>query len=500
MTSYTASLATIRWWAGPASIELDGEAGVDTMIGGADSDIYIVDNAADQVIENLSDGILDEVRTSASYTLASDSHVERLKTISDSATDAINLTGNQFVNQIIGNHGDNIINGGANVDEMIGRAGNDTYFVDHQNDRVIEDAVFVGSDRVLSSVSLVLQSGNSVETLSTDNDAGTTAINLTGNEFANTIRGNAGSNVLDGRSGVDTLAGFGGNDSYRVDSALDRVLGEAAGQGTDNVNATVSYTLAAGLSVETLRVQDALTTNAVNLTANEIANIVTGNAGANVINGGAGADSMRGLGGNDIYVVDNAGDRVTEAVNAGTDLVTTALSIVLGANVENAILTGGANINGFGNALNNGLVGNSGMNVLNGGDGIDQLSGASGNDQLAGGLGNDVLIGGVGKDTILFHTALNATSNVDTITDFKVIDDTVRLENAVFTALTATGALNADAFHIGAAAADAEDRIIYNSATGALLYDANGVGGAAGIQFAKLATGLALTNVDFFVA
>ena len=172
--------------------------------------------------------------------------------------------------------------------------------------------------------------------------------------------------------------------------------------------------------------------------------------------------------------------KFTEAVNAGTDLVTTALSIVLGANVENAILTGGANINGFGNVLNNGLVGNSGMNVLNGGDGIDQLSGASGNDQLAGGLGNDVLIGGVGKDTFLFHTALNATSNVDTVTDFKVIDDTVRLENAVFTALTATGALNADAFHIGAAAADAEDRIIYNSATGALLYDANGVGGAAG--------------------
>ena len=183
------------------------------MIGGAGNDIYVVDNAGDQVIENLNEGLGDEVRASASYTLASDSHVERLKTISDSATDAINLTGNQFVNKIIGNHGDNIINGGADADEMIGRAGNDTYFVDHQNDRVVEEAVFVGSDRVLSSVSFVLQTGNSVETLSTDNDAGTTAINLTGNEFANTILGNAGSNVLDGKGGVDTISGFGGNDS-----------------------------------------------------------------------------------------------------------------------------------------------------------------------------------------------------------------------------------------------------------------------------------------------
>ena len=106
---------------------------------------------------------------------------------------------------------------------------------------------------------------------------------------------------------------------------------------------------------------------------------------------------MRGLGGNDTYVVDNAGDKVIEAANAGTDIVTSALSIVLGDHVENAILTGSANINGAGNALANTLIGNSAINVLNGGDGIDRLSGAAGNDLLAGGLGNDTLIGGVGR-------------------------------------------------------------------------------------------------------
>ena len=69
----------------------------------------------------------------------------------------------------------------------------------------------------------------------------------------------------------------------------------------------------------------------------------------------------------------------------------------------------------------------------------------------------------------------------------------------MFTALTTTGALNADAFHIGTAAADAEDRIIYNSANGNLFYDANGTGAGGPCQFAKLGAGLALTNLDFAV-
>ena len=116
---------------------------------------------------------------------------------------------------------------------------------------------------------------------------------------------------------------------------------------------------------------------------------------------------------------------------------------------------------------------------------------------LNGAAGNDILTGFGGSDTFRFTTALGAL-NVDTLTDFNVAADTIHLENAVFTGLP-TGALAADAFHIGAAAADAEDRIVYNKTTGALIFDANGnaLGGAT--QFAKLTAGLAMTNADFFV-
>ena len=102
-------------------------------------------------------------------------------------------------------------------------------------------------------------------------------------------------------------------------------------------------------------------------------------------------------------------------------------------------------------------------------------------------------------DKFLFNTALNAATNVDTITDMTAGVDIIRLDDAFFAGIGAVGVLNADAFHIGAAAADAEDRIVYNSATGELFFDANGSAAGGSTLFANLATGLALSNTDFHV-
>ena len=115
-------------------------------------------------------------------------------------------------------------------------------------------------------------------------------------------------------------------------------------------------------------------------------------------------------------------------------------------------------------------------------------------------LQRPLLTGGAGLDTFIFNTALNTATNRDTITDFSVADDTIRLENAIFTAIGPVGTLAAAAFHIGAAATTAAHRIIYNSATGTLTYDSNGSAAGGATQFAILDTGLALTNADFLIS
>ena len=143
-----------------------------------------------------------------------------------------------------------------------------------------------------------------------------------------------------------------------------------------------------------------------------------------------------------------------------------------------------------GGAGNDSLIGSLGNDTLNGGDDSDDLD---------GGTGNDSLIGGSGNDQFIFNTALGAT-NVDTISGYSTTADTIVLDRAVFTALGSPGTLTAGAFNTGSAASQADDRIIYDTTTGALLYDADGVGGVAAVQFATLTgvTGL-INNTEFLI-
>ena len=110
-------------------------------------------------------------------------------------------------------------------------------------------------------------------------------------------------------------------------------------------------------------------------------------------------------------------------------------------------------------------------------------------------------LGGSGADSFVFNTALNATTNTDTITDFAPVDDTLVLENAIFTQFVATGAIPAGTFvaNAGGVAGDANDYLLYDANTGKLFYDADGNGAGAKVEFVTLVGIPALTAADFSI-
>ena len=236
------------------------------------------------------------------------------------------LTGTAGIDVIYGFGGDDDISGlagndylvgGAGVDHMDGGAGNDTYYVDDPADEVVE-AAGQGNDRIAASVTYILPVGLEIETLEALNLSDTNAMDLQGNEFAQTIIGNDGVNILRGQEGDDVLIGLGGNDylaggdgadrmfgnagndTFYVDNAADAVL-EAAGDGVDRVAAIVSYQLASGADIQIFEAVTLGDTTALQLVGNEIGQLVVGNAGDNLIDGGGGRDELIGMGGVDTF-------------------------------------------------------------------------------------------------------------------------------------------------------------------------------------------------------
>jgi Ca2+-binding RTX toxin-like protein len=231
---------------------------------------------------------------------------------------------------------------------------------------------------------------------------------------------------------------------------------------------------------------------------------------------------ITGRGGNSIIATD--GDRLN-LTNYGTlNGHVTALSAGLADSVfNNGRIVGNVNL-GSGNDVYRGVgsvsgtvSGEAGNDALSGGNGADKLDGATENDTLIGNGGGDTLIGGAGIDTLfgglgvdslngganadffVFNTALNAVTNRDIITGFSHVDDTIRLENAIFSKLAAVGSLNPAFFRVGAAALDANDYIVYNPTNGVLSYDNNGNAAGGSTAFAVLALHPAVAGNDFQV-
>ena len=135
----------------------------------------------------------------------------------------------------------------------------------------------------------------------------------------------------------------------------------------------------------------------------------------------------------------------------------------------------------------------SGNDRLAGDEGNDTLNSGAGDDRLNGGAGVDSLTGGTGADQFIFDNL----ASVDTITDFSPTDDTIVLVGPDFESETVPD--RAAIFKLSTQALDADDRILYNPATGALSFDRDGSGAAAAVQFATLAGAPELSDANFIL-
>lgn len=234
------------------------------------------------------------------------------------------------------------------------------------------------------------------------------------------------------------------------------------------------------------------------LTGGLSADTLNGNSGDDTLFGLAGNDDLFGDAGNDTLVGGAGGDFLAGGTGTDTASYATATQAVAASLANPSINKGDAAGDTYESVER--LVGSSYNDSLNGSHATnDVISGGAGADVIKGYRGNDTLYGNNGADTFVFNSDLNGTTNVDTIKDFGA-PDTIQLENAYFTALTATGALATELFkNLNVAAVDADDRILYDQDTGNLYYDSNGSGSGGRVLFAHIDNGFVMTAADFVV-
>jgi len=299
------------------------------------------------------------------------------------------LEGDDFVT------GDDILNGGAGDDQAIYYSARSAVHID-LSVTTAQDTLGAGIDTLISIEDV---EGSSYNDILRGNDVDNTLLGRNGDD---TLYGLGGDDTLVGGnadSGVDTLIGGTGNDHYMINRPNDPVvIVEAVGEGVDTIslNAAGAYTLPDNIEILLFGGQSPgyfMTGNALDNRLEQIGSISN-----DTLDGGGGADTLIAGRGDDRYIVDNAGDVVIEAFDAGNDLVESSVDYRLTVHVEALTLTGTAALTGLGNTLDNAITGNEAANTLNGAAGDDSLIGGGGDDLLVGALGADTMAGGTGDD------------------------------------------------------------------------------------------------------
>ena len=365
-------------WGESGADRFDIWAGGITAYGGEDNDLF-------------------NLRAGSSQTLFGDDGNDRFNLLAAIASVSIDGGagnddfygyGHTSSGDIYGGTGNDTFNGfvGTNGIILHGGLGNDVYRADPTSPATFQENVGEGNDTVQVARGSDYMLPDNIENISVQGFIGSDLgpATLTANDLDNRIAAHNNAETIYGLGGNDTIVAAGGDDI--VDG----------GEGNDYLDG--------GSGNDTL----------------------TGGNGNDVLQGRSGDDVMSGGAGDDTYYVDSAGDQVSENADGGTDLVRTSVDYTLGANVENAFVSGPTGLTLTGNDLDNLLAGGTGGDTLLGMGGADTLRGGAGSDIIDGGAGTDTIVGGTGGDT------LTGGADSDTFMYFTV-DESLPLSSDVIT-------------------------------------------------------------------
>ncbi len=481
---------------------LDGGAGVDTVVYTASSVGVTVDLENGTARGGDADGPVQIVGRGT--TIRHDIIVDVENAVGSLHDD--HLIGTDGENALSGGAGDDVLSGGGGADLLDGGAGSDT--ADYAN--------------ATRGVKLNMTNGK------TEGDTYVSIENLSGSGFNDRMKGDAADNVLTGQGGNDTLRGAAGDDILLGDfaDAADAIPQPGLGTGyatlgpdATNNSIETAFDISDNFSLtEDPDIFDS--TSVLHTTVNATGNGQGGYYSIDLAAGTVLTIDIDGIADPNVHdswvrLLDGEGNIVTQNDDGGGDPGSTSnrdssTVFVVEETGTYFIVEGSWSPDapeGWSESVPEGSTYELNVSVefppapaQPGEAGADVLRGGRGNDLLDGGLMADTLIGGKGDDFFRFSTELGA-DNIDEIRDFDAASDTILLDSAIFGEAGEIGVLDFGAFHSSASgtALDGADRIVYNTDSGALSYDADGLGGVDAIQFAQLQTGLQLGADDFVI-
>lgn len=488
---------------GTSADVLHGGDGNDTINGGLGNDLIIAGDGAGDDFYQGGDGIDTAQYTSALAGIRVDlsgatgiassrSPGDASKTGADKLIGIENITAGDFDDQLIGSQFANILNGGAGDDSLNGGAAADTLNGGSGRDVLSgglgNDAIDGGGDidtadfgDKTTGVVIVLIAGAGAANIGAEIDTLANIENLSGG---------LGNDALTGDDSNNQLVGKGGNDTLRGGAGIDSLDG---GQGSDTADFSDKTTAVAaalnGLNQITVTVGGAAEDRLVgieNLIGGAGNDTLTGDVLANLINGGNGDDSLKGGAGADVL------DGGAGSDTADYSDKTIAVLVTLNGASRVIAKVGAANEDALSNIEN-----------LIGGSANDTLKGDTFNNRLSGGMGRDSLTGGLGSDQFVFNSALNGTTNLDTITDFLSGGDKLALDDAIFAQLA--GGFTTVNFVAGSSAElasylfSANHYLKFNTTTKTLFYDATGSDSSDAVAFVQLTVSSTLAYSDILI-